>query len=671
MAAILAVGLIAALATECDAQPARPGAGGVQNSPPENGTANNGTGGNPGQTQPAANGAGAPNTGGGNNAASPGGANTRQRRSLGGGDAPADGSAATGAVGNTADVGKFPPIPARYGVYVRGNLPAPRGQGTGAGAGYYISLWLLAPILILFLIWAASSHWVDDDSRSLNMPTDFWNSVLLTTGVVGFLAVLLIPMYLIGLPVLLLSYAVPIGFYVADRNSRVPESAKVLTPQHIQKVVIRTLAKVGIHIGSEEAQEKAAGPPITFIGKSITGRGYDKSRSKQVENSRGYMSTKELMYDAILRRATDVHLEPKDEEHAVRIRIDGVMYPTEPFDTSVGEAVVNVVKVLCAMDITERRRPQDGSFRAELEGRHIDFRVATQGTRHGEKLSLRILDQANAVSTLVGLGLRKQLKEQLLDVINSPHGTFLCCGPTGAGKSTTLYACMNEIDTSRRNVISVEDPVEYKIDGVNQIEINTKSGQDFASTLRSILRQDPDVVMVGEIRDGETAKICCQAANTGHMVFSTVHANDTITALYRLLELEVEPFMVANSISAIMGQRLARRLCPECREAYRPKPEFLKKAGLPPDKVDKFYRPPKDPPSLCPKCGGLGFYGRVGVFELLLITERMQDMIRDKAPMSNIKAEARKNGMLTMREEGLRLVVRGLTSVDELLRVVK
>ena len=269
--------------------------------------------------------------------------------------------------------------------------------------------------------------------------------------------------------------------------------------------------------------------------------------------------------------------------------------------------------------------------------------------------------------------MRKQLQDKLRKVISEPHGLFLTCGPTGAGKSTTLYAALGEIDSYQRNIITIEDPIEYKMETVTQIEINNKAGQTFADSLRSILRQDPDVVMVGEIRDKETAVIACQAANTGHMVFSTVHANETFSALYRMVDLGVEPFMLSSSLSAILGQRLARRLCPDCKVPYKPKPEFLKKANLPASKIENFYRPPnsKEVDGQCPTCGGLGFKGRVGVYELLEMNERMRDMIRDNAAIAQIKAEARKNGMLYMREEGLRLVVKGITSVDEMLRVVK
>jgi len=406
-----------------------------------------------------------------------------------------------------------------------------------------------------------------------------------------------------------------------------------------------------------------------FIGKTRTGK-IDNTTSRQVENSKGYMAAKELVYDAILRRATDIHLEPKESELSVRLRIDGVMYPTEPFDRAVGDAIVNITKVLAAMDITERRRSQDGGFGAEMEGRDIDFRVASQGTREGEKIVIRILDQANSVSSVAQLGMRKKLMQQIQDVTHEPHGMFICCGPTGAGKSTTLCACLNEIDSFQKNIITIEDPIEYKMENVTQIEINTKADQTFAGSLRSVLRQDPDVVMVGEIRDGETARIACQAANTGHMVFSTVHANDTITAVLRLIDLEVDPSILASSITGILGQRLARRLCPECKESYKPNPEFVKKAGLPANKIESFCRPPKEPAN-CPNCGDLGYKGRVGVFEFLNISERIQDLIRDNAAVSAIRAEARKNGMLSMKEEGLRLVIHGVTSMDELQRVVR
>lgn len=537
-------------------------------------------------------------------------------------------------------------------------------------SGFYLSWFKTLFLVGLFGVWVWTAKWIDEDSGRLKVRQEFWNTTVLLTGVCGFLLALCCPSFLLAFLAMSLGYAVPMGMYVAERNQRVPESGKVLTPRHLQSVGNRVLARLGIRLGGKDSAVHVGGPPIRLIGKSKEGKG-EVDRSRQVENSRGYMAAKELIYDAILRRSTDIHLEPKEDEMSVRLRIDGVMYPAEPFDRSTGDSIVNIFKVLSAMDITERRKPQDGSFRAEMENREIDFRVATQGLQAGEKMSIRILDTGGSAKRLANLGLRKQVLDQLVQIAHQPHGLFLSCGPTGAGKSTTLYAALHEIDAYENNIITVEDPVEYKMENVTQIEINTKAGQTFANSLRSILRQDPDVVMIGEIRDGETAKIACQAANTGHMVFSTVHANDTITALSRMIDLGVEPFLLADSISGILGQRLVRKLCNDCKEAYKPSADELQKAGLPAEKVEKFYRPPRNPEGTCPTCNGLGYVGRTGVVELLVITDRIRDLLREKQSMTTVKAEARKNGMLYMKEEGLRLVVKGITSLEELLRVVK
>lgn len=566
---------------------------------------------------------------------------------------------------------EFPPQPTPPGFF-RGNTPVEIGRaGAQQAVGFYFSLWKFVPILALFFGWTWLARWVNDDSSSLKVNSEFWNSALFVGGLVGMLLILTTSPFGLGFFMMLMSGGLPLGLYIRERNACVPESARLLTQRHLRSVGLRLLARMGVTFGDKKMKQQMLGPDITFIGKTSTGR-RDDSRATQVENSRGFLAAKELVYDALIKRATDIHLEPKEDELHVRMRVDGVMFAAEPFDRALGDAVINIFKVLSAMDITEKRKSLDGSFRAIAEGREIDFRVATQGTRDGEKLTMRILDQSNSITTMTDLGFRKQLEDQLREVIHQPHGLLLVCGPTGAGKSTTLYGCLNDIDAYQQNIITIEDPVEYKMENVTQIEINTKAGQTFATSLRSVLRQDPDVVMIGEIRDAETATIACQAANTGHMVFSTVHANDSITALYRMIDLGVDISMLSSSLSAILAQRLARRLCPDCKEAYTPKPEFLKKANLPAEKIDRLFHPPKEGENAaCPTCGGMGYRGRIGVFELLVINDRMRDLIRDKAALSVLKAEARKSGMLYMQEEGLRLVVKGITSIDELLRVVK
>ncbi len=542
------------------------------------------------------------------------------------------------------------------------------------GPGMYLNLFKFVPVVLVFLMWAWTTYWADDDMKELgNLKFELWNSVLFFTGVLG-LALVWAPMpFPISITLLLLLYFIPLLTYVYVRNQTVPDDAKVLTPYHMGEVTNGILGKLGMRpiFNRSDTGMDRAGPPITFIGKSQGSTKEDPARVRAAEESRSFMSAKELVYDAVLRRSTDIHLEPTTEQLSVRYRIDGILHAAEPFDRPTGDAVINVFKVLGALDISEKRKPQDGSFSAKLEGRDLEFRIATSGSKGGEKMVMRILDAAAGVSRLEDSGMRPKLVSEIRTTVTQPHGMFLVCGPTGSGKTTTLYASLREIDRFQKNIITVEDPIEYHLDNITQMEINTKSGQTFAGSLRSILRQDPDVIMIGEIRDQETATISCQAATTGHMVFSTVHANDTVTALFRLLDLGVEPFMIASALSAVLGQRLVRVLCETCKEPYKPKPEFLKKANLPADKVDVFYRKPAEPEQVCPQCGGTGYLGRTGIFELLVITEPMRDMIRENPSMNAIKAEARKNGMIYMQEDGLRQVIQGKTSIDELLRVVK
>jgi type II secretory ATPase GspE/PulE/Tfp pilus assembly ATPase PilB-like protein len=542
------------------------------------------------------------------------------------------------------------------------------------GQGYYLNLLKFVPVIIVYLLWVWTTDWVQHDTQELNnLKFGLWNSAVTFSGVLGLILVLAIPIYPLGIGLLLLSYFVPLFTYIYARNQTVADDQKVLTPYHLGEVANELLFRLGMKplFNRDVTPVDRSGPPIQFVGKSQGASKEDPSRVRQAEESRSFMAAKELVYDAVLRRATDIHLEPTPDQLSVRYRIDGILHAAEPFDRSTGDAVVNVFKVLSALDISEKRKPQDGSFGAKLQGRDLDFRVATSGSKAGEKLVMRILDNTSAITKMEDLGMRPKLVEAVRGLVTQPHGMFLCCGPTGAGKSTTLYASLREIDRYQRNIITVEDPIEYHLDNITQMEVNTKAGQTFATSLRSILRQDPDVIMIGEIRDQETASIACQAANTGHMVFSTVHSNDAITALFRLLDLGVEPFMIASALSGVLGQRLVRLLCENCKEPYKPKPEFLKKANLPVEKVDVFYRRPENPEQVCQHCGGTGYFGRTGIYELLVLTEPMREMIRENPSINKIKAEARKNGMIYLQEDGLRQVIQGRTSIEELLRVVK
>jgi len=565
--------------------------------------------------------------------------------------------------------------------------PFPRGEG------FYFHLYSLGFFIAIYVAWIHSSSWVDEDAPEVGLDASFWNTIVISGAIVGGLVFWSSPNPILSFAGLLIGAFVPIITYITNRNALVEEDKKIFTPAHFKFLAEKYFK---MRFDSESVKE-SKNIPIRFIGKSSDKNkpGGDNKISR-VEESEYYQVALEVIYEAFQMRATDIHLEPGKEEMSIRFRIDGIMKQRVPLTRRTGDAMVNILKVLANLDISEKRKPQDGSFSAEILDQPdyeneqdapknkskkptiLDFRVATAGSVAGEKMVIRILDGSKSMGSLKKLGMREKLKDQIEAIVNQPHGMLIVCGPTGAGKSTTLYACLSEIDRFQKNVITLENPVEYQIENVTQIEINPKAGKTFASELRSILRQDPDVIYVGEIRDKETAEISCQAAQTGHMVFTTVHANDSVTAFGRLLDLGVAPFMIANSVSAILSQRLVRVLCPKCKVKYRPNPEILKKFNLSPEKYEFFYKSKsevkpeeKDDSPPCKNCDGTGFRGRSGVYELLVLNENIKNLIRDNPSIGAIREEAVKTGMKYLQEDGLRQVVAGNTSIQEILRVCK
>jgi len=576
------------------------------------------------------------------------------------------------------------------------------------GPGMYYNPIKFLAALVIYLAWVRTCWWVDHDCRQLGLPTMRWNPILLAAGVAGLVLVWALPIFWVSLMALITLWLIPTMLYVSTRNEKVSDAEKVLTAKHLRHLAARYL---GLNRAAAEKEKKKV-IPVRFIGKSSDTSGEDATRVRRAQESPHYRAALELVYQALLSRATDIHLEPTRDDMTIRFRIDGILQPAPMMGRGEGDAVLNIFKVLADIDITEKRKAQDGSFSAEvhtpaeevrkkkgaddnylpeedqpkLVTRQLDFRVATAGSVAGEKMVMRLLDRSRAINDLTRLGMRGKMREQINSIVGQPHGMFVVCGPTGAGKSTTLYACLSEIDRYQKNVITVENPVEYHIDNVTQIEVNPKAGKTFATELRSILRQDPDVIYIGEIRDQETAEIACQAAQTGHMVFTTLHANDTATAIVRLLDLGVQPFMVASALSAILGQRLVRMLCPKCKVAYRPNPELLRRANLPVDRIKAFYRPPK-PEELdgeeaeegegesgqrnCKHCSGTGYRGRTGIFELLVVNDHIREFIRDNPNPDVIRQEAAKHGMIYLQQDGMRVVIEGETSIEELLRVAK
>ena len=376
-----------------------------------------------------------------------------------------------------------------------------------------------------------------------------------------------------------------------------------------------------------------------------------------------------IMTQAVGDRASDVHIEPTERDVRVRFRVDGVLHDVMHSPKNIQGGLISRLKVMADLNIAEKRVPQDGRISMRVGGRTLDLRVATLPTVHGEKIVIRVLDKSQALLRLEDLGYSDDAFKRFSASFNKPYGAILVTGPTGSGKSTTMYATLNILNQEDRNIITVEDPVEYRLDGVNQIQVNPKAGLTFASALRSILRADPDIVLIGEIRDKETATIAIEAALTGHLVLSSLHTNDAASAVSRLVEMEVETFLVASAIDCVVAQRLFRMLCERCKEAYKPEHAELVAAGYPEwliPEIDSLFRP-----TGCSACSNTGYRGRAGLYEVMPMSEEIQRLTVDRASADDIRKVAIEQGMMTLRDDGLEKARMGRTSIGEIARVVK
>ena len=368
-----------------------------------------------------------------------------------------------------------------------------------------------------------------------------------------------------------------------------------------------------------------------------------------------------ILMQAIKDRASDIHIEPFKNKINIRYRIDGILYEIPPPSKHLLPAIVSRIKILSNMDIAERRLPQDGVFYVKVENKDIDIRVSTIPAIFGEKVVMRILDKSSTPLNLGELGFDPEDLEKFRKAIVSPHGLVLITGPTGSGKTTTLYAALNEIKSPRKNISTVEDPVEYKLEGINQVQIKSNIGFTFSNALRAFLRQDPDIIMVGEVRDLETAQICVRASLTGHLVLSTLHTNDAPSAISRLIDIGVEPYLISSSLIMVGAQRLIRRLCPECKEAYETTPNLVKDYGI---KQELLYKPKG-----CDYCSHTGYRGRIAIYEIVMVTDQLRELIARGAPLGEIKDKTKGLGLRTLLYSGMKKAEEGFTSVEEVLSV--
>jgi general secretion pathway protein E len=460
----------------------------------------------------------------------------------------------------------------------------------------------------------------------------------------------------------------PFDLYPLDELSAT--TGLTIEPVLAQREQIARQIKAHLGVGSETIDDLLALQEEEDI-QLLDEIDVDSELSEEAQEASVVRLVNEILLEAIESRASDVHIESQAAGVKIRYRIDGMLHP-QPIPPEISRfqaAMISRLKIMARLNIAEKRLPQDGRIKLRVSGREIDVRVSVIPMLHGEGIVMRLLDKGRMEFSLEALGMEHDLHVRYSELIRMPHGIVLVTGPTGSGKTTTLYSSLLEIKDESTKIITTEDPVEYQLEGINQIQVHPKIGLTFAASLRSILRHDPDIVLVGEIRDMETAENAIQASLTGHMVFSTLHTNDAPSAYTRLVDMGVEPFLVASTVEAVMAQRLVRTLCMKCREAYRPTREDLPKDFL----WDEYERrgQPLYRPRGCRGCRQLGFEGRQGIFELCVTTDAVRQLAHDRSSSWEIRQAARKDGMRTLREDAWLKVLSGITTVDEVLRVTK
>lgn len=451
----------------------------------------------------------------------------------------------------------------------------------------------------------------------------------------------------------------PMNFFLAD-DIRLKTNKNVRFVMATQEDIESHIPEYYSNEQANEAQE-IVNEEFTDIAELEEIQGLEEQLKNDIDNAPIVKFVNNVIETAVRSNASDIHIEPQKDRVRIRMRIDGQLVQKMEIKSAALSNLVTRIKIMSGMDIAEKRIPQDGRIETKVDGRSVDLRVSDLPTVYGEKIVIRVLGGIGTVLAVDQLGMSEKNLEFFKSIIKSPNGIILVCGPTGSGKSTTLYSILSEVNDSTINTITVEDPVEYKLDGITQVQVNTKAGLTFAAGLRSILRQDPDIIMIGEIRDNETAQIAVKAAITGHVVLSTIHTNDAVGAVARLVDMDIEPYMVADSTVGVIAQRLVKKLCPHCKRKYVTPEDEMHFLGL--NEPVELYKAVG-----CKECGNTGYKGRMGIHEIFVLTSKIRAMINKGVSADEIKEEAIKNGMITLREDCLTHVMNGETSVDELVR---
>jgi type II secretory ATPase GspE/PulE/Tfp pilus assembly ATPase PilB-like protein len=547
------------------------------------------------------------------------------------------------------------------------------------GPGGYLSIPKIVFCWLLFVLWVRTTDWVNQDVQQNRQSYSFWNSLVFFSFALSFILIWVIPWFWLAALLIVAAYSAPLTTYIRTRNKPLPAERRVMTRQHLRYVLSQNAALVGITISAERQDPRSLGPPVTFKAKGGKTERDDSANQLMARQSPGFAPARQLVADALHNRADAVLLDYTADGVASRLQVDGVWHNHEPFDRAEGDAMLAVFKTISALKPNERRAKQEGAFDAEFEKTKLNCKIISQGTATGERAFLQIAEVKKPKRTFEELGMRTKVEEQLRPLLDSPQGIIIYSAPPGGGLSTIMDAGIRALDRFMRDAVVVEDAGrrEQEIENAAVTTFNGAAGETPMTVLPKLARAYPNIYIVRELNDAETVKFLCEQTGEGRLSVGGVRAKEAAESLLRILMLKVPAKSFAPAVIGAVNQRMVRKLCEKCKEAYEPTPELLKQLGLPAGRVTALYRPPqpnpedKKPPPPCEECSGIGYIGRTGLFELLVVNDAVRQALVKQPKLETVRLAARKAGMRLLQEEGIALVARGVTSLEELMRVLK
>jgi len=549
----------------------------------------------------------------------------------------------------------------------------PDHPGFERGPGFYFNSIGIVVCWLLFLVWVATTDWVNRDAQQHRFNDYRWNSIVFFPFVASFILLWLIPFFWVGFPLMLVAYAVPLGMYIAYRNNIVPPHETVMTGDHLRFVFATRLNSIGFKMEAERQAGKDLGPPVELTGQGGADERENSAHLLLARQSEGFLPAREVLADALQRRAESLMLDYSAQAVAVRFEIDGVWHNGEPRNREEADAALAVMKMIASLNPAERRARQQGTFGAKWANVKYTAQLLSQGTKTGERVLIRFDDGSQRFKKLADVGMRDKLQEQVLELLKSPTGFVIFSSPPRGGLTAMLNSSIGSADRFTRGWVAVDDVAhtERVIENVGVTTYNSAEGESPITVLPRLIRTYPDVIVVRDLVNPETIDLLSEQIEHGRLVISGVRAKDCAEALLRVLAMKPTPSKFIGAVTGAVNGRLLRKLCDTCKEAYAPPPQLLQQLRLPAGKIEAFYRPPQAPEEVCPDCGGIGYYGRTSIFEVLVVDDAVRQALATTPKLDAVRAAARKAGMRSLQEDGILLVAKGVTSLQELMRALK